>query len=130
MVGCKPLNSKQLFLLEHLFESGTPVSQILGNPRLRRSNGDHLKERMVKSWQKRFRETGSCVPKKSPGRKRILNINEERKLIKFVDKNSLKSYRTAKNDQGLSCSVRTVNRYAQRHGYSKCMCVSDCLDGQ
>lgn len=73
----------------------------------------------IKRWIERSRETGDVKLKPKTGRKRLLEPADEQRLVRAIEKDSKRSYRSIKETESFPCSVRTLNDYAIRNGYSR-----------
>ena len=114
------LTEYQRHVIRFAHTNGHTVEEIRALSELKRSDGSPPLKRTIVNWIKRLNETGDTIRKKPEGRKRKLNLEDEAKLIRFIDRYPLVDYATVREKFSyLGCSTRSINRYATRNGFSK-----------
>ena len=114
-----PLTDEQRWLIKYLHKKGKSPLEIRQENDLRRQDNSLISLQTVNYWINRFKETGDVKPAPKPGRKRILNKNEETKLVRYIKDHSKMDYNQVKKKKKLPCHRRTVNNYALRNKISK-----------
>lgn len=77
---------------------------------------------VIKHWVNRVDSTGDCKIAKRSGRRRLLNEDQERELVKGIRKycKDRNGYSTVRRKTGLlHVTTRTVNNYGIRNGFSE-----------
>jgi transposase len=113
------LSVEQKGIIKFLNLKGLTAEQICKEEQLKRNDGSPILKETVNYWIKRINDTGNVNEKPKSGRRRILNAQQESKLIDFIQKNNDMDYKTIKAKTNFRGSTRSINNYALRKKISK-----------
>ena len=102
-------------IIRYLTNQGKSVDEIREDDQLRRADGTKILKKTVEFWMDRYKETGDMKAEKKPGRKRILNEEEEENLMNFIENNSEMPYTMMANEISFKGVPRSLNNYALRN---------------
>ena len=109
------LTEYQKNIIKYLIKSGRTVEEIRSDDQLRRIDGTPILKKTVQMWKKRFENEGHMEIRKSTGRPKMLNDDQEKELIDFVKKNGEMDYGEVKRKTQFKGHRRTLNHYTLRH---------------
>lgn len=115
----------QKSVIKFLASKGMSPDEIAKEDELCRKDGSKIDVRTVQRWLTRQQQTDQMKEVKKSGRKRKLNGREEQNLVNYIKKHTKLVYRRVRSKCKLldRCSVRTVNRYAQRNNIRKWLAI-------
>ena len=113
------LTEYQKSVIQYMTTQGKSVDQIVNDDQLKRADNSKILKKTVVHWVERFKRAGNMEVKKRSGRPRMLNVNQEDRLVNFIKNNDKMPYSRVKAKTKFSGTPRSINNYALRNKLSK-----------